>query len=246
MNTRLTIDIGNTATKLELWRHDEPQRSAAIAAPDAAAIARFVGDEPVEATIVCSVRGIPDAGFRAEIERLIAAPLTVFTPQSPCQLVNAYATPATLGADRLAAAVGAATLVPGKPLLVADLGTAATFDHVTADGVYTGGNIAPGMRMRLAALGAGTSQLPSLALPSPAELAQMKRPFGNSTASAIILGAIEGVVAELTFYHSLLPEGAVAVITGGDAPLAAPLLNFDAVTDDHLVGRGLNRILSQK
>lgn len=243
MNTRLTIDIGNTATKLELWRGDEPIRSASIDAPDAAAIARFVGSEAVEAAIVCSVRGIPAGEFCDEIERLIA-PLTVFTPLTPSPLVNAYSTPATLGADRLAAAIGAATLVPGKPLLVADLGTAATFDHVTAEGVYTGGNIAPGMRMRLAALGAGTSQLPSLALPSPAAVAKMKRPFGSSTASAIILGAIEGVVAELTYYHSLLPEGAVAVITGGDAPLAAPLLNFDAVTDEHLVGRGLNRILS--
>lgn len=243
MNTRLTIDIGNTATKLELWRGDEPIRSASTGAPDAAAIARFVGGEPIEAGIVCSVRGIPSEGFCGEIERLIA-PLTVFTPLTPSPLVNAYSTPATLGADRLAAAVGAATLVPGRPLLVADLGTAATFDHVTADGVYTGGNIAPGMRMRLEALGAGTSQLPALTLPSPAEMAEMKRPFGSSTASAIILGAIEGVVAELTYYHSLLPEGAVAVITGGDAPLAAPLLNFDAVTDEHLVGRGLNRILS--
>ncbi|HBX90279.1 MAG TPA: type III pantothenate kinase, partial [Alistipes sp.] len=46
-----------------------------------------------------------------------------FTPATPVPLKNDYLTPATLGRDRLAAAVGAAALYPGRNVLVVDFGT---------------------------------------------------------------------------------------------------------------------------
>ena len=56
-----------------------------------------------------------------------------------------YKTPKTLGKDRLAAAVGANYLQPGKDLLVIDAGTAITYELIDASGSYLGGNISPGM-----------------------------------------------------------------------------------------------------
>ena len=51
-----------------------------------------------------------------------------------------------LGSDRLAAVVGAYSLAPkGSDLLVIDSGTAITFEHITQQGVYLGGNISPGL-----------------------------------------------------------------------------------------------------
>ena len=43
----------------------------------------------------------------------------------------------------MAAAVGAWTLRPGRNLLIIDAGSCITFDLVTADGAYQGGNISP-------------------------------------------------------------------------------------------------------
>ena len=71
-----------------------------------------------------------------------------------------YKTPETLGRDRLAAAVGANYLQPGKDLLVIDAGTAITYELVDASGSYLGGNISPGMTTRFRALNQFTKKLP--------------------------------------------------------------------------------------
>mgnify|MGYP003213786755 CR=1 FL=1 len=71
-----------------------------------------------------------------------------------------YKTPKTLGKDRLAAAVGANYLQPGKDLLVIDAGTAITYELIDASGSYLGGNISPGMTTRFRALNLFTEKLP--------------------------------------------------------------------------------------
>ena len=71
-----------------------------------------------------------------------------------------YKTPKTLGRDRLAAAVGANYLQPGKDLLVIDAGTAITYELIDASGSYLGGNISPGMTTRFRALNQFTKKLP--------------------------------------------------------------------------------------
>ncbi len=75
-------------------------------------------------------------------------------------LTISYATPETLGHDRIAAAAGARKLLPGSPLLIMDLGTAITIDFVTANGEYRGGNISPGLLTRFKSLHDHTARLP--------------------------------------------------------------------------------------
>jgi type III pantothenate kinase len=66
---------------------------------------------------------------------------------TPTPIGNAYASPETLGVDRLAAAVAAVEVMGCRDCLVVDFGTAITIDLVE-DGVYRGGNISPGVRTR--------------------------------------------------------------------------------------------------
>jgi type III pantothenate kinase len=161
-------------------------------------------------------------------------------------LRNAYATPQTLGADRLAGAVGAAYLRPGQPTLILDAGTALKLDLVTADGTYHGGSIAPGLRMRLRALHTFTGRLPLIELPDPAALVQL---IGDSTASSMLSGVLNGAAAEVTGlvadYRQRYP-GLGLVLTGGDAPYLqphlAPALGLIFVVPE-LVLVGLDRIL---
>ena len=231
---RLTIDIGNSATKMALWDGDRIIGTTVGTCADAL---RLCDGADVSGVIICAVRPLPDGITDAMAE---IAPVTLLTHTTPIPLVNAYASPHTLGSDRLAAAIGAASLAPGRELLVVDLGTAATFDHVSADGRYTGGNIAPGLRLRLESLHSHTSRLPLLQMPHDYKPDNV---FGNDTASAMLNGALLGIASEIAGYRSRMDKKALTVLTGGDAPLIAPLLEFESVTDPHLVGRGLNLIL---
>jgi type III pantothenate kinase len=164
---------------------------------------------------------------------------------TPVPLHNAYATPQTLGADRLAGAVGAGYLRPGQPTLVLDAGTALKFDLVT-ENTFHGGSIAPGLRMRLRALHAFTGRLPLLELPEPEAVVQL---IGDSTASSLLSGVLNGAAAEVNGlvadYRRRYP-GLGLVLTGGDAahlrPWLAADLGFIFVVPE-LVLIGLDRIL---
>ena len=159
------------------------------------------------------------------------------TPLTPIPLTIDYATPSTLGVDRIAAAIGAASLHPGKELLVVDAGTAVTYDRVTARRHFSGGNIAPGFGMRLKALHAVTARLPLVSSHGETRL------WGNSTDSAMRSGARNGVVAEISYYRSRLPQDSVVVIAGGWGRELAEKLDFETDYQESLVNRGLNDIL---
>jgi len=235
----LTVDIGNTAAKAALW---DGGRAMAFFDLDPAggAAGGFPAElSEVERAIVVSTRGdVPeiDNAVRSRARHFVR-----MTHRTPVPLRNLYGTPATLGLDRLAAAVGAHTMFPDKTLLVVDFGTAITYDVVTAAGEFLGGNIAPGAALRFAALNEHTRTLPLGELPEAA--AQFP---ARNTADAIAGGVALGVVAEAEWYARRAREefGAEGVIfTGGDAPYFAERVNFPIFAVSELVFAGLNAIL---
>lgn len=162
------------------------------------------------------------------------------TAQTPIPIQNAYSTPGSLGMDRLAAAVGAWAMQPGHDLLVIDSGTAITYDFVSSQGVYQGGNIAPGTDLRLRSLHEHTGALP---LVEPKGDVPM---LGNDTVTAIRSGVLNGIKYEIEGYIrnlEYLYPSLLVFLTGGDAEnfdIKAKSLTF-AVPD--LVLRGLARIV---
>jgi type III pantothenate kinase len=93
--------------------------------------------------------------------------------------------PLSVGADRIVNTLAASRLY-GRDAIVVDLGTATTFDCITADGVFLGGVIAPGVRMQLESLVRRTSKLPATELVLP------KRVIGTRTEECIRAGVIFG------------------------------------------------------
>ncbi len=157
----------------------------------------------------------------------------------PIEIV--YSTPETLGRDRIASACGAHALHPGKNLLIVDAGTCVTMDLLLAQGIFVGGNIAPGIRMRLTAMHEKTARLP-LADPGFPELV-----FGDSTLHALQNGACLGAVMEIEGILNRAKEayGVVSVvITGGDSGLLAAKLENQIFVEPELVTQGLFQILS--
>lgn len=240
MALNLTIDQGNSAAKIALWRADRLEKLSIEPRLTPDVVSRFVDDagERVDAAIYCSVvsKGTEIvAGLANKVHRVIR-----LTSDMPLPIAIDYGTPGSLGADRIAAAVGAWAIYPGEPLFVVDAGTAVTYDVVTAQGHFVGGNIAPGMRMRLEALHRFTARLPRVEVPRELPTDSF---LGHDTASAMILGAIYGIVGSISYYKNHLPEGTKVVMTGGWAQELSRLCDFDITVDPHLVSKGLNRIL---
>lgn len=239
MATYLTIDQGNSAAKIALWRDTELIRLqiAECFTPDV--ITSFLnGVDTLDAAIYCSVAS-HGREIMAALSNVARRTLRL-TSDMTLPIEIDYGTPGSLGADRIAAAVGARAIVPDKPLLVVDAGTAVTYDAVTATGRFIGGNIAPGMNMRLEALHRFTARLPRVKVPREIPT---DRFLGHDTSSAMILGAVYGIVGSISYYKSHLQPDTVVVMTGGWAGELSKLCDFDVIVDPHLVSIGLNRIL---
>ena len=152
----------------------------------------------------------------------------------------AYRTPDTLGPDRLAAVAEACMQQPGRDLLVIDSGTAITYDLVTADGLYVGGNISPGIGMRLKALHHYTGKLPLV------DKEGDRVSVGDTTETAIREGVLQGVDYEIDGYiraYTLKYPELLVFLTGGNAFLLDNRLKNRTFADNLLVVKGLNRIL---
>lgn len=164
----------------------------------------------------------------------------ILDSSTPIPIANAYDSPETLGSDRIAAAVGAWFLQPGKPILIVDMGTAITYDFIRADGTFMGGNITPGINLRLKALHEFTGRLPEI------EAKKEFEDFGTDTESAIRAGVMQGILYEtegyLRHYGAMFPN-LFAFLTGGDLFYFAEKLKNGIFVSRNLVLNGLNRIL---
>lgn len=233
----VTLDQGNSSTKMVVYDcHSGSELACAVLGP-ASDVRALLEPFVVRAAIGCSVA---DSRDLSSLLAAIDCPCKMeLTPATPVPLRNLYASPETLGADRLAAAVGASALFPGKDLLVADIGTACTFDVVTAAGEYLGGNISPGPGMRLRALNHYTARLPLVS-----GHADFIPGIGQTTVEALRCGAMRGVVAELLYYSDGGRSRRI-ILSGGWAPEIAALLPDDVgrSIQPHLVNQGLNHIL---
>lgn len=240
----LIIDIGNSRTKYYVFKHSEVPVSETEEGGSLSGLHTFVEQAtqklrlPINHAIISSTIGIsPEAQRQLEA---LPCPTLYFTHETITPLENQYATPQTLGPDRLAAAVGAWCQNKGRPLLIIDIGTCITIDFVTKTGIYKGGNISPGLRMRLQAMHEHTAHLPLVELEGPTP------EWGRDTDTAIRTGVTNGVWQELIGYvNDIYRYRSMRVyITGGDARTVFPLGWGDRVImDPILVARGLNYIL---
>ena len=153
-----------------------------------------------------------------------------------------YANPKEIGADRIAAAIGASAIHPSMNLIVIDMGTATTIDIVTDKAEYTGGAILPGLKMCVEGLTNGTAQLPSV------EIVKPKKLCGNNTIEVIQSGIYygnAGAIKELCrlYKNELFPDQNVYTIgTGGFSRIFEDYGIFDEIVPE-LVLIGIKKAL---
>ena len=233
----LIIDIGNTAVKAALTQEGMIVRKEQLVSADHEHIMKFIGGSALRGAIVSSVNSDPSpllaflSGMTARVHHL--------TFRSRFPFAIDYATPETLGVDRLAAAAGAHFHYPQSDLLVIDAGSALTIDLVSED-AYRGGSISPGLSMRFRALHEFTGRLP---------LVTKKSDFsfpGKTTEDAIAGGVVTGIIFEINEYIRTFEKEygrLVTVITGGDGGFICSLTKRKMLHHPELVTEGMNFLL---
>jgi type III pantothenate kinase len=127
---------------------------------------------------------------------------------------SAYNSMNTVGVDRLCNVSGMLKYAKNKNALAIDIGTCIKFDFLTADAVYKGGSISPGIQLRYKSLNDYTNNLPLLEQVNHSSL------IGNDTNNSIISGVLNGMNAEITGMISRYEAeyGPLDIyLTGGDA-----------------------------
>jgi len=231
----LIIDIGNTRIKAAAF--DKSTLIEKHTFKDLESFSRFLHGKTFEHSIVSSVNSdpsqivpqLPVAGRNIQLTSKLGFPVTI-----------AYDTPQTLGVDRIAAACGAFLLFPDKDCLVIDMGTCITYDFLSSKGVYEGGAIAPGVKMRFKAMNHFTARLP---LAEPVTNAPLT---GKSTVASMQSGVVNGVLEEIkgfiSRYQSQYPQ-LTTVACGGDIALFENNIKPSIFVAPDLVLIGLNTIL---
>lgn len=234
----LTIDIGNTRFKIILFEEETPVYEEILTEGLTAAVERIYTRFLPRKCAWCNV-----GGNEKEVQHIMESlpcPAIHLTGQTEVPLQVRYKSRKTLGADRLAAVLGATALLPHTDLLVIDAGTCITYDLVDAAGNYLGGNISPGIEMRLKALHHFTARLPKVEEAGPLP------DIGCNTETAIRCGVTQGVTYEIEGYVGQLrktyPQLQV-FLTGGSHFDFSEALQERLRTDHYLVARGLNRLL---
>ena len=242
----LCIDQGNSRTKVALMTDEgkiiKDFTYKQFASSD---VERLFDLYEITDSIISSVVNIEAAVVNTLHRR--SQHFVLFDHNTPVPIINCCNTPETLGQDRLAAAVGAKSLCPNENLLIIDAGSAITYDFVSEQGEYLGGNIAPGLKMRFTILHRMTKKLPLVDVDEN-ELIPL---FGKNTRDAIAAGVIRGVGYEVKGYMRTLREKTPhfrTFVTGGHAPYILNHLRTSQTEnallyEKHLVMIGLNTIL---
>ena len=235
----LIVDAGNTSIKLAVFDKEKLLYTVSTARESFLEKTKKVFNlyPSIHWAIVSSV------GFLDEKDVLalsVFCKVHVLHHDSKIPFKNSYATPHTLGVDRIALATAAFYFNPTANTLVIDAGTCVTYDMVNDYGEYLGGAISPGLHMRYEALHNQTAKLPLLPLGDPIDL------IGNSTESSIHSGVVNGISAEIDGvidqYKKRFKDLTV-ILTGGDAHFLSERLKNTIFADSKFLLIGLNFLL---
>ena len=238
----LIIDQGNTTTKIALFDDDKIREIKTFANSSEEAVKQYI-----ESLSFCEAICSSVSSQNNELLNILSERVPKFirlNHSTPLPIQIEYETPQTLGVDRIAGAVGAREINSSAPLLVIDAGTAITYDYVTSEGVYKGGNIAPGISIRFKSLNQYTKSLPLV------ESSEHYPSLGCDTKTAILSGVMSGVVYECEGYIAKISKkepNLNVIITGGDHKMLYNQLKnsifVPLIDDESLVLKGLNAIL---
>jgi type III pantothenate kinase len=241
-NTNITVGIFNGAVLADHRRlrtvRDQTSDEWGILLLN---LLRYTAIDPasIQGIIIASVVPPLNTPLADMARRYFATEATFVSAQSNTGLTIRYESPSEVGADRLVNGVAALHRY-GGPCVVVDLGTAITFDAISANAEYLGGIIAAGVGISADALFSRTARLPLVDFLKPRCL------IGVNTVASMqsglyygAIGAIDGIIERLV---TELGPGTKTIATGGQAPLIASESRFIRNVDENLTLEGLRLV----
>lgn len=241
----LAVDIGNTNISLGLFkgrrlkvRKSIPTKASFYIKGLKALFHRY----QVEDVIICSVVPLATNKLKDCLRRLWKGDPLILGKDIQVPIKNLYRKPAQVGQDRLVNAYAGASLY-GVPLVVADFGTAVTFDVISKNKEYLGGIILPGLKISLDALAERTALLPKIKLAKPREF------IGGDTEGSILSGVVLGsaflsdrLIVKL---RQRIGKSLKVIGTGGDISLMRKFSEQIKIIDPDLTLKGLRLIFER-
>lgn len=234
----LVIDVGNTRVKAAVFERSKLlvmeyfKREEIITE-----LKKIFKTYQIREAIIANV-ALVSSEVLEEINKMVT--LTRVNSLMKLPFTNNYATPHTLGLDRLALVFGAVLKYKNQNTLIIDAGTCITYDFVDKENKYFGGAISPGLEMRYKSLNHFTSKLPLLEVTIPNQF------VGNSTEESIHSGVVNGLLQEIegviSQYKNKYSDLTV-VLTGGDTNFLSKQLKSSIFANQNFLLEGLNRIL---
>lgn len=246
----LVIDIGNTRAKLFVYDGENLTEQVYDDSETLSTLDKLTQQYAFSKGIVSSVGRIgteAEARIKClpfEVVRLDeSTKLPVALNYKPWGSTECIPMPPTMGADRIAALVGGMTLYPNKPLLIIDAGTCVTYEIIDECGDYRGGNIAPGLTMRLKAMHEHTALLPLVS--TDGEIPKLGYDTDTAMRSGATLGLTYEIEGYIEFWRQQYPTLHVLLTGGND--LAFNDKNKTLIErNSGLVAIGLNAILNSQ
>lgn len=235
----LIIDIGNTRVKLAVFKANRLLEKIIVDKKVfLLEVKKIISLQPkITNAIVSSVDFFTKD---EELELKTMVKLTIATHNLQLPFTNNYATPKTLGVDRIALITAAAQQYSNSNTLIIDAGTCVTYDFLNNENTYLGGAISPGLTIRYEALHNLTAKLPLLKTKDATFL------IGNSTENSIHSGVINGLVNEIDGaiqqYRQQYTDLTV-ILTGGDTNFLAKRLKSSIFANSNFLLEGLNHLL---
>ncbi len=234
----LIIDIGNTSTKIAVIDNSNIIFNTRFEKLEISDIQALITKYEINKCILSSTVKLNE-NYK-NIFDTNGIKILYFNHKTKIPIKNLYHSPETLGMDRLASVIGAYNKHPQNNILVIDMGTAITYDFINSNGEYLGGNISPGINMRLNALNHYTSKLPLIQ--KEGAVAEL----GYNTETAIRSGVLNGIKHEINgFINSLKVKysNLFVFLTGGDTLYFDSSVKNCTFVNDFLVIEGLNTVL---
>lgn len=235
----LIIDVGNTRVKVAVFNNSELIHNEIFTSESLLkGVINIVEKYQCRNAIISSVGSVKKSDL---IQLKAKINLLELNSETKIPFKNAYATPKTLGVDRIALIASAVLNFPNKNVLVIDAGSCITYDFISSDAVYVGGAISPGLNMRYKAMHNFTKKLPLL---EPSESYML---IGGSTIDCMHSGVIFGVLNEIDSaicQYKEKKDDLTVVLTGGDVKFLSNKLKNSIFANPNFLLQGLNKILT--
>jgi type III pantothenate kinase len=246
----LVFDVGNTETTIGLYDgetlrgHWRVTTDVARTPDEIALLIRAlltsadIDRSAIDRAAIGSVVPALTAPLAEACEQAVGAKPLIIDARSPLPIRLDVEEPLTVGADRIINTLAASRLYK-RDTIVVDLGTATTYDCITADGVFIGGVIAPGVRTSAETLFRRTSKLPATEIAPPARV--IGRRTEECIRSGVVFGSAEAIDGLVRRIKAEWPGGTVPLVvaTGGLASVFQPFCKEFDLVEPYLTLNGL-------